>query len=80
MQYNTRFIYILQIIIDNEENIVQVQYGFLGHENDANCYRQIGPTEPDAPLEFPDLGSNPRSTALEESMVSITPPMWLSLF
>ena len=47
-------IYILQVIIDNEENIVHVQSGFLGHENDANCCRQIGSIGPDAHLKCPD--------------------------
>ena len=51
----TLFIYILQVIIDNEENIVHVQSGFLGHENDANCHRQIGSIEPDAYLKFPSV-------------------------
>ena len=27
---------------------------FLGHENDANCYRKIEPTESGVPLEFID--------------------------
>jgi hypothetical protein len=53
LQHKTRFICILQVIIDNEENIVHVQSGFLGHENDANCYRQIGSIRPDAHLKFP---------------------------
>jgi hypothetical protein len=52
LQHKTWFIYILQVIIDNEENIVHVQSGFLGHENDANCYRQIGSIGPDAHLKF----------------------------
>ena len=52
LQHKTRFICILQVIIDNEENIVHVQSGFLGHENDANCYRQIGSIGPDAHLKF----------------------------
>jgi hypothetical protein len=42
LQHKTWFIYIWQVIIENEENIVHVQSVFLGHENDANCYRQIG--------------------------------------
>ena len=45
---------ILQVIIENEEIMVHVQSGFLGHENDANCYRQIETTGQDAPLQFPD--------------------------
>jgi hypothetical protein len=45
--------YILQVIIDNEENIVLVQSGFLGPEIDTNCYRQIGSIGPDAHLKFP---------------------------
>ena len=44
---------ILQVIIDNEENIVHVQSGFLGHENEANCYRQIGSIGPHAHLKCP---------------------------
>jgi hypothetical protein len=35
-----------------KENIVHVQSGFLGHENDANWYRQIGFIGPDAHLKF----------------------------
>ena len=52
LQHKACFIYIVQVIIDNEENIVHVQSGFLGHENDANCYRQIGSIGPDAHLKF----------------------------
>jgi len=43
---------ILQVNIDSEENIVHVQSGFLGHENDANWYRQIRSIGPDAHLKF----------------------------
>jgi hypothetical protein len=35
------------------DNIVHVQSGFLGHENDANCYRQIGSIGPHAHLKCP---------------------------
>ena len=57
--------YILQVIIDNEENIVHVQSGFLGHENDANCYRQIGSIGPDAHLKV-----SPNCYILEDCIYS----------
>ena len=54
LQHKTWFIYILQVTIDNEKNLLRVQSGFLGrHENDANFHRQIGSIGPNAHLKFP---------------------------
>ena len=35
------------------KNIRHVHSGFLGHENDAGRYQQIGPIEPGQHLDFP---------------------------
>ncbi|CAG2243579.1 unnamed protein product [Mytilus edulis] len=41
------------VIIDNEKNICYIHSGFLGHENDAHAYHQLGPIGPGLPLDFP---------------------------
>ena len=42
-----------QMIIDNMKNIRHVHSGFLGHENDAGTYQQIGPIGAGQYLDIP---------------------------
>ena len=42
-----------QVVIDNEKNIVHVESGFLGHNNDANTFNMMTPVGDGRTLELP---------------------------